>query len=203
MLRKLSCWLLLLALIESFLFAGRSDSLAQTSDASTPTSAPSPTPTPSQTIWFIFSQKGKANGAYFDVQLDAGESTTLTATIGNGSDIPVKAIIYAADAFTALNGGFAMKDSDSPPTGPTTWLDFPIATHDFAAHQGIERKFKVTVPKGTAPGQYITGVAIETAEARSIEGQSMLLQKTRLAVAVLITVPGPITPGIRHQRSRT
>lgn len=161
-------------------------------------SAASPTPaataTPEPTIWFFLGPKGKSNGDYFDITLAAGKSATLTVTAGNGSAIPVKAVIYAADVYSAENGGFAMKDSQSKPTGPTTWLDFPAETHDFAPSQGIDKTFTVTVPPGTAPGQYIAGLAIETADSRAIAGGQTLRQKIRLATAVLITVPGPVTP---------
>jgi hypothetical protein len=166
----------------------------QAAAAPTPSATADATPEPSDTIWFILSPKGKENGDYFDVTLEAGKTATLTATIGNGSSVPVKAITYAADAYSDLNGGFALKAAGSEPTGTTTWLDFPSQTIDFDAKQAIDQQFTVTVPEGTPPGQYIAGIAVETADAQAIAGDSPLSQKMRLATAVFITVPGPTTP---------
>jgi hypothetical protein len=90
-----------------------------------------------------------------------------------------------------------MNESDDPVTDPTTWLDFPTETIDFDAQQAIESSFTVTVPEGTAPGQYITGIAIETAEASPMEGEAPILVKYRLAAAVLITVPGSVEPSFQ------
>jgi hypothetical protein len=66
---------------------------------------------------------------------------------------------------------------------------------DFAAGEGITKTFTVAVPDDAAPGQYITGLAVETAEGRSVEGGSPLTHKVRLATAVFITVPGPVEAG--------
>jgi hypothetical protein len=57
------------------------------------------------------------------------------------------------------------------------------------------QEFTVSAPPDTPPGQYITGLAIETTESRPIAGNWLLRQSTRLVTAVFITVPGPITPG--------
>jgi hypothetical protein len=169
--------------------------LPATASAQTDGTATPATTEEAPTIWFVLGPEGEANGAYFDIRLDAGESATVTATIGNGSSIPVKTLIYSADAYSDVNGGFALEKAGSEATGPTTWLDFPPETHDFEAQEGINKTFSVSVPEGTPPGQYITGLAIETAESREIAGDSPIRQSTRLITAVLITVPGPIESG--------
>jgi hypothetical protein len=143
----------------------------------------------------VLGPKGQGNGDYFDIELEAGETTTLTATVGNGSAIPVEVIIYAADAYSDVNGGFAIKESTAELTGTTTWLDFTPETRSFGPSEGFDKTFTVTVPEGTPPGQYITGLAIETAESRPVPGNPTFRQATRLATAVFITVPGPVTPG--------
>jgi hypothetical protein len=150
---------------------------------------------PANKVWFVIAPAGKANGDYFDVKLDAGKSATVNATIGNGSAIPVKAILYAADAHSDVNGGFILNDSTEQTTAPTTWLDFPTTTREFKPQEAIQTSFTVSVPAGTPPGQYITGIAVETADAAPMPGNAPLLVKYRLMAAVLITVPGTVTPG--------
>jgi len=138
--------------------------------------------------------EGKSNGEFFDIELEAGASTVVKGVFGNGSAVPVQAVLYAADVIPAVNGGFAMGDAETPVTEPTTWLDFPTIPVDFDAGEAFELSFSVSVPIGTPPGQYITGVTVETAEATTVPGESGILVKYRLATPVLITVPGEVTP---------
>lgn len=166
-----------------------------TPDAGTPASGTPGAESQQDTIWFVIAPDGKSNGDYFDVELNAGESATLSGVIGNGSDIPVNAIIYAADAYSGTNGGFILKESDDPISAPTTWLDFPTVTREFQPKEAVQSSFTVTVPEGTPPGQYITGIAVETADSRPMPGSAPLMVRYRLIAAVLITVPGEVTPG--------
>jgi hypothetical protein len=170
---------------------GQTDAYAQTDNPATPPAVEG-TPT-AEPIWFILAPEGEANGNPFIVEIDAGESMTLTLEVGNGSSTPVSAMIYAADVFSDVNGGFVMKDVTDPQTGTTTWLDLKTETRDFGPREGIKKQFTITVPEGTPPGEYVTGLAVETADATAISG-SPLLQSIRLATGVLITVPGPLEP---------
>jgi hypothetical protein len=157
---------------------------------------------PDETIWFVIAPEGKANGDYFDVTIEAGESVTVQGEFGNGSEIPVEAILYAADVVSPLNGGFSMNDSSLPVTSPTTWLSFPFETINFEPMTSVTRSLTISVPADTAPGQYITGVAIETAEAAPPPGDLPMLVKYRLMAAVLITVPGPVAAEFDIERIR-
>lgn len=168
---------------------------AAAQENTSPSASPTAAANPADNVWFVIAPSGKENGDYFDVTLDAGKQATLKGTIGNGSAIPVKAILYAADAHSGVNGGFILNDSTQPTTAPTTWLDFPTTTREFKAQEAIETSFTVSVPAGTPPGQYITGIAVETAEATRMPGSAPLLVKYRLMAAVLITVPGKVSPG--------
>lgn len=184
------------ALIAALLLSSPPLMHAAAQDTATPGAAASPeAANPADRVWFVIAPEGKSNGDYFDVKLDAGKSVTLKATIGNGSAIPVKAIMYAANAHSDVNGGFLLSDAMQPTTAPTTWLDFPTTTREFAAGEAIQTSFTVSVPAGTPPGQYITGIAVETADAKPVPGTAPLLVKYRLMAAVLITVPGAVTPG--------
>jgi hypothetical protein len=188
--------ILMIAIIAALGLSSGLSVFAQTSDTATPSASGTPeSTTPSDKIWFILTPKGEVNGSFFDVKASPGESVTVSATIGNGSEIPVTAIMYAADAYSGTNGGFILNDNDKPITDPTTWLDFPTTTYDFNPKEGFEQDFTVTVPEGTPPGQYITGLAVETVDAAPMKGDAPLLVKYRFAAAVLITVPGDVSPG--------
>lgn len=179
-------FLLLFALTLAFPFTTN----AQDTGSSTPVVNEGP----DETIWFIIAPDGKSNGDFFSVELEAGGEATLKGYFGNGSEIPVETLFYAADVVSPVNGGLNINDSTFPVSGPTTWLDFPTEIVQFDAKEILERSFTVSVPAGTPPGQYITGVAIETLEAAPPPGELPILVKYRFVAAVLITVPGPIEP---------
>jgi hypothetical protein len=160
----------------------------QDSNSSTPTADDGP----DETIWFVIAPEGKSNGDFFSVELEAGSQATLKGDFGNGSEIPVESLLYAADVVSPVNGGLNINDSTFPVSGPTTWLDFPTEIVQFDAKEIRERSFTVSVPAGTPPGQYITGIAIETLEAAPPPGELPILVKYRFVAAVLITVPGPV-----------
>lgn len=174
------------------LVASRPNAAAQTA---APTPDASASPEVDDTIWFFLAPEGKSNGGFFELEMEPGDSQVLRVEIGNGSTIPVRAIIYAADVYSGVNGGFAMENAEAERSEPTTWLDFETETRDFEPGQGITKAFTVTVPEDAEPGQYITGLAIETAEGRSFGEGSPLLHKVRLATAVFIIVPGPVVAG--------
>lgn len=151
------------------------------------------TPEPASPPVFVLEPVDQS-GSYFTVEGDAGSTTTLTVALGNAGEDPVSARTYAADAYTLVNGGFGINDETAPTTAPTTWLDYPAETLDLKPAQKVERDFTVTIPDDAKPGQYITGIVLQTAEPIAIGDSGMLRQTIAKAVAVLITVPGPVEP---------
>jgi hypothetical protein len=134
-------------------------------------------------------------GDYFDLTIDAGTTVTEKVLIANTGEITNDLRTYATNAFTKQGGGFAAAEYGTEPNDVTKWLDYPEETFDIEVGQGVERTFTVTVPPGTAPGEYITAIAAANAEAGGIEGTSELNQITRYVIPVLITVPGETTVG--------
>ena len=100
---KLSILLLAIAFITPFAV------FAQDTPSSTPVSQE-----PDETVWFVIMPEGKGNGEFFEIVAEPGESVTVRGTFGNGSAIPVKANLYAADVVSPLNGGFGLADSTVP-----------------------------------------------------------------------------------------
>jgi len=135
-------------------------------------------------------------GTYFAVEQKAGETATLTVALGNAGEAPIALRTFAADVYTLVNGGFGINSETEPATGTTTWLDYPADTLDLAPGKKIERTFTITVPEGTPAGQYITGLVLQTVEPIVIGESGMLRQIIAKAIAVFITVPGPLTPNL-------
>jgi hypothetical protein len=143
---------------------------------------------------FVIRPADGVDGDFFTVEAEAGTTNELTAVLGNADDEPLSLRTYANDAVPIINGGFAIADEDTPAIGTATWIDYPAETFDFAPGEGVERRFTVTIPADTAPGQYIAGVALQTAEPLEVEGTSLFNQIIRKSVAVFIIVPGPESP---------
>jgi hypothetical protein len=160
-------------------------------DACAQESTPSPDQ-PSDVLAFEIYPKGKALGDFFAPEIDAGDTADLTVVLANTGTIAFQGRTYAANAHTAVNGGFAIAEAGAPPSGVTTWLDYPERVDTIEPGKGIERSFSVAVPEQTDPGQYITALILENAEAVAVEGSENFRQIVRFAVPVFITVPGPI-----------
>lgn len=161
----------------------------------TPPATPVEPPQPS----IAFYATGDSEGSFFDAELKPGESTDFSVVLGNNGQVDFEAVTYAADAYTIRNGGFGLRYSDAEPSGPTTWLDYP--TENFTATTGKtkERTFAVTVPKGTAPGEYVTGIAMQTADPVNEapqEGMFRFDQYYRTVIPIRIIVPGDLAPSI-------
>jgi hypothetical protein len=156
--------------------------------------AGSSTPEPETGPQFLLHPLDQSDGSYFSLEAEPGSTHELTAVIGNVDNEPLSLRTYAGDAFTLVNGGFGVREEDEPVEDVGMWLDYPAETLDFAPGEGIERSFTVTVPEDAAPGEYIAGIVLQTAEPLEIEGSAMFNQIVRKSVAVFITVPGGITP---------
>jgi hypothetical protein len=193
---KVTPFRLLLILLVLATTAGLSGATAQeASPTATPTATPTPSPTPpADVLAFEIYPQGKILGDYFQPTIDPGDTAELIVALANTGTVPFEGRTYATNAFTGLNGGFDVAQAGVVPTGVTTWLDYPEAVYTIEPGTALERPFTITVPENTEPGQYITALILENAEAQTIEGSSNFDQVVRFAVPVFITVPGPVEP---------
>ena len=133
-------------------------------------------------------------GSYFALTMDPGQSRQLKVELGNHGTSAIAARTYAADVYSIINGGFGAKDRDSTPTGTTSWLSYPGQVLQLPAGQASIRSFTVTVPPGTAPGEYVSSLILENDAPLQGSGSVALNQIVRQAIAVSIRVPGPLQP---------
>jgi hypothetical protein len=143
---------------------------------------------------FVIRPADGADGDFFELELAAGRSTELKVIVGNADDEPLSLLTYVADVVPATNGGFALAREDVAPVGVATWIDYATDAVTLQPGEGIEREFKVTIPKDVMPGQYVAGLALQTAEPLEVEGTTLFTQTIRKIVQVFITVPGPVQP---------
>ncbi len=167
---------------------------AQQGVPATPAASASPPPVVDAGPSFVIRPADGADGDYFTIRAKAGTTTDLTVVLGNAGDEPLELRTYVTDAVPMTNGGFGIATDEAAPTGTGRWIDYPAETLTFKPDEGIKRAFKITIPKDAKPGQYIAGLALQTAKPIEVKGSSLFNQIIRKAVAVFIIVPGPETP---------
>jgi hypothetical protein len=158
-------------------------------------STPEASPTAFEAPKFVIVPIGDYDNGWFELELEPGASVDLTAGVGNAGNVPVELRTYSTNAFNPPNGGFAAGTEEDEPVGATTWVTYPAQTFDTAPGDQKLIDFQVTVPEDTVPGEYVTALVVQTAEAIEIPGSETLDQIIRSAVSIEITVPGEMTTG--------
>jgi hypothetical protein len=167
---------------------------AQTAGDATPAASPAASPAADSGPRFVIRPLDGADGDYFTLEAEAGTTNELTVVLGNADDEMLTLRTYANDTVPMTNGGFSIAEEDAEPTGTATWIDYAAETFQFEPGAGVERTFTVTIPEDAEPGQYIAGLALQTAEPIEVEGTSLFNQIIRKTIAVFIIVPGPEQP---------
>jgi hypothetical protein len=145
---------------------------------------------------------GGESGAYFSLAMAPGERRALKVQLGNGGTEAVRVRTFAADAFTLVNGGFGARLDGEPTTGTTAWLAYPTETLDLEAGEALDRTFVVVVPADAKPGEYQASLVLQNADPLGGPGAAAgvavaFKQVVRHALAVSITVAGPLAPGLQ------
>lgn len=139
-----------------------------------------------------------ASGSYFEVTMAPGETLQLQVELANFGEAAVDARTFAADAYTIINGGLGIRLDGEPTSGATRWLDYPSEELTLESETAIVRAFTVSVPENVTPGEYLTALVIQNAEATggNDTGGVSLKQVNRQAISVAIDVPGERTPDL-------
>jgi hypothetical protein len=133
-------------------------------------------------------------GNFVTVTVNVGETKGFTIIVGNAGNIKQSIRAYPIPALTADNGGFSAAPYGTELDETTSWLDITEMTMEFEPGEGREVVVDITVPADTPPGEYITAIAAEQADAYEIEGTEVMTQRVRIPMPVLITVPGEFQP---------
>jgi hypothetical protein len=134
-------------------------------------------------------------GSFFDVTIAPGTTLTLDVNRTNPGSRAVTARSYAGSVFTIVNGGFGATASGASATGATRWVNYPEEVFLLAPKTTSTKSFTVTVPAGTAPGEYISSIVLQDSAVTAGSGPVALARVLRQAIAISIRVPGALTPG--------
>jgi hypothetical protein len=98
--------------------------------------------------------------------------------------------VYPADAVPALNGGFGFTAEGQPTRDVGAWIHVAAKRLVLPAHSSTVVPFRLVVPAGAGGGEHVGGIVAEPVTPGSSGG---VQTKTRFAMAVYLTVPGPPT----------
>jgi hypothetical protein len=138
-----------------------------------------------------------AKKGYVDVIAEPGDRVVMNFEITNSGEAAGAADVFAANAFTLVNGGFGARKIDDPQTGVTEWLNFTSERFELEAGSLVTQTVTMDVPDNAQPGEHLTSLVIQDPEPTSIssEGASFQLnQLSRHAIAILVTIPGSESP---------
>lgn len=147
---------------------------------------------------FSIAPTGQYATVYASYTLEPGESADVGARISVGGTVHASLIAFVGNAVNPVNGGFAVASYEEPRTGAATWFTLDRSVFELDPAQQSDLTASVTVPDGTAPGQYIVGLVAQTAAPLGSSGDAEsfgLLQIIRSAMAIEIVVPGDVTAG--------
>ncbi|MDG4764964.1 DUF916 domain-containing protein [Solwaraspora sp. WMMD406] len=140
------------------------------------------------------SPSGPNGRSEFEYELAPGERISDWLAISNLTDGPLTVDVYATDAFTAPDGGFALLPAADAPTGAGAWLTVPKSAYTLPAGKRADIPFQLTVPENATPGDHIGGlIASVTTDETQPGGQTIAVER-RIAARVYLRVAGPADP---------
>jgi hypothetical protein len=155
--------------------------------------------------------QGRATPSYFQLTIAPGQSATATAVVSNLADKPATLAISRAAGVTASNSGSAYEPRSQGCSGSSCWMAGLPQRVTLPAHSSYDLDFRVTVPAGTALGQYLSGISVEpAAKPRPVKigsngkagAQAVIVEDVTVGVAVTVgdlsamttrfTIPGVV-----------
>lgn len=186
--RRLTCMVMLIAV------------LAQTSPAAGQDVIVSGTPEATQAAssaprFALVALDEEKTGRFSDVEIAPGDSRQLTVAVVNVGEVHAHLRTYKANALVSINGGFVSDEETTAPVGSTAWIDYPTVELELGPGEQRDIAFTVSVPDDAVPGQYISGLVVETTGALEIAGGGTLDQVLAYSISIGILVPGELTYG--------
>lgn len=140
---------------------------------------------------------------YFEYTLPPGGATSGTIVVHDLTTSPARYLIYVTGATTSPVGGIAYGQPELRPQGTAAWVRLSAGSVQVSANSAVTIHFTVTVPGATRPGDYVAAMVAQTptptvaAPSQSTNTGVRLLTTTRVIVAMVVHVPGPVAPAAR------
>lgn len=108
---------------------------------------------------------------HFQLELAPGAAALDTAIVSNRSGKEMTFKVYAADALTTDQGGFALRARDEPQSGVGQWVKLPVDTVTISAGAQQEVPFRLSLPADASPGDYAGGLILEAPPREGTPGE--------------------------------
>lgn len=137
--------------------------------------------------------------SYFVLSVAPGQSVTASAFISNPGQAAKELKISRSTGATAANGGTTFTQAFGNCSGAGCWVTGLPAAVTLPPGTGERLQFRVSVPPGTAAGQYLAGVTAEVAGTPSpvkvrsngkATGKVTIIEQVTVSVAVTV---GPLS----------
>ena len=104
---------------------------------------------------------------YFTLTLKPGQVKSMAVVVKNTGAYPVTLRDYLANGVQSPPGGVGYSLWGTPLTGAGAWIHLDARSVTLAPGKSRLVSATITVPKGAAPGQHVTGLALENTGIRN------------------------------------
>ena len=141
-------------------------------------------------------------GSYFVLGVAPGRSVSASALISNPGQAARELKISRSTGRTAANGGTTFTRAFQPCSGVGCWVTGLPRAVTLPPGTGERLRFLVSVPRGTAPGQYLAGITAEVAAAPpptkvvvsgKATGTVTIIEQVTVAVAITVGPASALT----------
>ena len=129
----------------------------------------------------------------FHYTVSPGGTLTDAIAVANQSDAPLNLGVYAADGFTTADGQLDLLRVDQKQRGVGAWAQASAQSITVAPGETAEVPFTLSVPKGTAPGDYAGGIVTTLTQPDQAQGITV---DRRLGIRISLRVGGELKPAL-------
>jgi hypothetical protein len=161
-------------------------------------------PTPAITV-AVHSASGAPNSYFVLSGRPGGAARAGTLEIDNRRSKRVVVRIDPVGALTASTLGSAYTTPGSAISKQAAWMRLPTRRVVIGPRRQVTVPVSISVPPGTAPGDYLSGVSVEALGQRNqtrVRGNIAVSSVQRYAVGLLVDLPGPRRPLIQITSAR-
>ena len=138
-----------------------------------------------------------ATRAYFIRSVRAGGLFSGNIVVVNSSEQPLELREYPVDGLTGVTSGVVYGNRATVRRAAGRWVHLATDHVTVPAQGSVEVAVTANVPRGTAPGEHLAGVAFETVHPTTTGGHFSITEIFRAVVGVELVVPGRAAPQVR------
>lgn len=128
----------------------------------------------------------------FVYEAQPGQVVEDTWVVANAGTENLSLNVYAADALTTASGQLDLQPAEQPAVGVGAWVKASATTLTLQPGESKDVSFSMSVPAGTAPGDYAGGIITSMLD----ETDATVQIERRLATRIHVRVPGALTTSV-------